>query len=283
MSKLFYILLFPVILAVAILTGCKSDSGDDTQTIDDQVLVTVTPADNAVNAPTQSTITVTFDHAMMVMDHMDEMFMLHQGWGIGTAPVAVTYSWNNDNTILTMQPTAALQENMTYTVHLMGMMMGMDGMMYHMMMDTMGMGGMGNGMMMGGMGDDEIRTAFSTGPAIVHQITLDISQDVVFVADGGSGDIAVINPETNTLIGIQPIDSVGYLHHIYLSADNTKLIVSDPNEDLSTGHEESGGNGGHGGHGGGNETMMSRIILLDSRTLLETNRITFEGMTHNAR
>jgi YVTN family beta-propeller protein len=276
MSKTFYILLLPAILAVAILIGCKSSNDDDSQSQDDQVLVTITPADNAVNVSTQSTVTVNFDHSMMAMDDMDEMFMLHQGWGIGMVPVAVTYSWNSDNSVLTMRPTAALEENMTYTVHLMGMMMGTDGMMYHMMMDTMEMGGMGNGMMMGGMGEDEVRTAFSTGSTIVHQITLDISQDVVFVADGGSGDIAVIDPATNTLIGIQPIDSVGFLHHLYLSADRTKLIVSDPNEDLSSGHESNGG------HGGENETMVSRIILLDSRTLLETNRITFEGMTHNA-
>jgi len=279
MSKKSYILLLSAILAIAIFIGCKNSDDDNTQVVDDQVLVTITPADNNVNVSTQSTITVVFDHAMMAMDHMDEMFMLHQGWGIGMVPIAVIYSWSNDNTVLTMQPAVALQESMTYTVHVMGMMMGMDGMMYHMMMDTMGMGGMGNGMMMGGMSDDEVRTVFSTGPAIVHQIALDVTQDVVFVADGGSGDIAAIDPATNTLIGIQPIDSVGYLHHVYLSADRTKLIVSDPNEDLSAGHESSGG---HGGHGGGNETMMSRIILLDSRTLLETNRITFEGMTHNA-
>jgi hypothetical protein len=103
MSRTLYILLLSAILAVAILIGCKSSDDDNTQVVDDQVLVTITPADNVVNVPTQSVITVNFDHAMMVMEHMDEMFMLHQGWGIGMAPIAVIYSWSNDNTVLTMQ------------------------------------------------------------------------------------------------------------------------------------------------------------------------------------
>ncbi len=260
--------------------GCsKNDDNHDgnNNSMPQEVILTIQPADGATNIPQQSAVVVTFDHSMM-MDSLEHMFMLHTGWGVSGEQMVGAFTWNDDQTVMTFQPSQLFAEDVTYTIHFEGMMMDMDGMMMHPMMDTtMGMGEMHSGDMMGGMSENEIVSVFSTGPEIVHQTTLDLTGDVVLVANGGSGDITAIDPATNTVVGIQPLDTVGFLHHLYYSPDRAKLLVSDPNEDLSGGHS---GGGGHSGHHGG-ESMISRIVVLDSRTLLETGRIIIDGMAHN--
>jgi len=211
------------------------------------------------------------------MDHAnaESSFMLHHGWGVGGMTHQGSFSWNQEGTIMTFVPTMPLDSGATYTVHMMGMMRGMNGMDYHPMFDSSGM----SGSMMGGMNDDEIRTTCSTGRNIRRQIDLNLTGDVIYVAEGGSGDIAVIDAVTNTLIGIQPVVNVGFLHHLSLSPDRTMLIVSDPGEDMS-----SGGSGGHGGAGEHGGMMMdeSHILVLNSITLLEVGRLDIEGVVHNA-
>ncbi len=275
-SKFGFGLLALTIVPLLFLAGCSDDDPVATHQTD-EVTILVSPTDGATNVPASAVFSVTFDRAME-RSHTESVFMLHQGWGVGGMTRPGTFSWDQQGKIMSFHPASPLDSGATFTLHLMGMMRGMDGMGYHPILDTMRMGGgVMSGRMMGGMVEDEIRVVCSTGPTIRRQLDLDLVGDLVYVADGRSGDIAVIDPTTYSLLAVQPVENIKFLHHVSLSPDRTKLIVSDADEDMS-----SGGSGGHGGHGG---MVMGRsqIIILDSRTLLELNRIEIEGIVHNGR
>lgn len=255
-------------LSLLVILGCSN--GDDTHDgmgpAADQVVISVSPADGAVGIDLDTGIMVSFDRAMDP-DQVLPLVTLHRGWGIGSVPLAAALSWNAGHTQLVVQPTAPLDANTTYTLRVHGMMMDMEGQMRHPMLEPMSH----SGMMMGGLSDDELRMAMSTGAELAHQVPLDLSGDVVLVADGGSGDIAVIDPASNTLVGLQPVDTIRFLHHLYLTPDRSQLIVSDPGENLTGGHG--------GGHGGGEN--LSRVVILEVRTLREQSRVTVQGVVHN--
>ncbi len=257
-------------LIVLALAGCSDSSMDADMNHNDNLVVTVLPPDGAVNVALDAVITVAFSLAMDTAS-VGPQFMMHRGWSVGGRRLDGHRVWSNGARTLTFHPDQPLEPQSTYTIHLQGEMRGMDGMMHRGMPDSMMNGGMHSGMMMGGYMETEMRFACSTGPEIRHQIDLDLTGDVVLVADGGSGDLAAIDPTTNALIGVQPLNMVMYLHHLYLSTARDRVIVSDVPEDLS---------GGHGGHGGQGE-IMSHVILLDSRTLLETARLMINGVAHN--
>jgi|GEM_PF-2340748 len=266
-------LAFTALMSAALISGCASDGHNMMDPGDSEVSIAIDPPDGTTEIGLDAVIRLRFDRAMSRA--VESNFSLHTGWGVGSLPVPGTFVWSGDSMRCTFQPASPLRPEQTYTVRLMGMMRGGDGRMHRPHHDTTGMGGMpgmGTGMMMGGVSDDEIRTVCSTGPMIRKVLDLDLSTDVVLVCDGGSGDIAVIDPVLNRLTALQPLVSVRYLHHLYLSPDRRTLYISDAGTDII-------GSGGHGGHGG---TITSRVILLDSRTLLEARRLTVSGVVHNA-
>jgi YVTN family beta-propeller protein len=110
-----------------------------------------------------------------------------------------------------------------------------------------------------------------------------VTGDAVFVVIGGSaGSIAVIDPATNELAGRIQLEHAEYPHHVYLSEDNTQLLLAIPGVDLSGGHggEDDGGHGG-GGHGGGTPVAHS-VLVLDSRDGTTQVARRLAEMNHNA-
>ena len=79
------------------------------------VVLSVTPASNAVNADPSSPITVAFSHPMMVGTEL--LVMLHEASILGPQ-VTGTSSSSSDRRILTFVPATRLQSKTTYVLHL---------------------------------------------------------------------------------------------------------------------------------------------------------------------
>lgn len=99
-----------------------------------------------------------------------------------------------------------------------------------------------------------------------------VTFDALFVVNGSDNTISVINTESNELAGTIALKNATYPHHIYLSADRSKLALAVPGMDLS---------GGHGGHGMGH-TMPGVVMLLDATTGATLKSRQLPAMNHNA-
>lgn len=101
-----------------------------------------------------------------------------------------------------------------------------------------------------------------------------VTFDAVYVVNGGdgmNGSISVINAETNTIAGTIPLMHAMWPHHIYMSADATKLVVAVPGMDLSM------------GHGTGTGVMMpGAVMVLNATTGATINSTLLPMMNHNA-
>lgn len=126
-----------------------------------------------------------------------------------------------------------------------------------------------DGMNMGdsGHGDDPVTSSAPSSEAIPA-----ITFDALFVVNGSDNSISVINTETNELAGTIVLKNATYPHHIYLSADRSKLALAVPGMDLS---------GGHGGHGMGH-VMPGIVMLLDPTTGATLKSRQLSAMNHNA-
>ncbi|HYF03435.1 MAG TPA: YncE family protein [Patescibacteria group bacterium] len=69
-------------------------------------------------------------------------------------------------------------------------------------------------------------------PAITH--------DALFVVNGGSNSLSVINTETDNIAGTIALKNAKFPHHISLSADKQWLALAVPGADLSGGHSHTG-------------------------------------------
>ncbi|MFP2907371.1 PQQ-binding-like beta-propeller repeat protein [Pyxidicoccus sp. 3LFB2] len=98
-----------------------------------------------------------------------------------------------------------------------------------------------------------------------------LEKDAVFVVNGGSNSLSVIDVERQEVTSTLPLKDMTYPHHISLSPDRSLLVVAVPGMDLSGGH-----GGGHAGH-----SMPGKLLLLDAKT--GETRVTrqFDAMTHN--
>ena len=103
-----------------------------------------------------------------------------------------------------------------------------------------------------------------------------ITDDAVFVVNGGDNTITVIDAVTDEVAGTIDLINVSYPHHIYLSADASTLVVAVPGSDLSGGHGSGGGHGGaHGATGGA-------VLALDARTGAVKAARRLDAPNHNA-
>lgn len=123
-------------------------------------LLDVAPAGGSSGVSVDTTITITFNHAMNPA--MSQYASMHEG-DVSGPVVQGSWSWSADTTTLTFMPASALLPGTTYTIHLGGGMMDADGQPVDLSRYGPGCGGqtatagmMGGGMGSGGMGSDEM-------------------------------------------------------------------------------------------------------------------------------
>ncbi|MFO0591207.1 MAG: hypothetical protein U0441_26915 [Polyangiaceae bacterium] len=92
----------------------------------------------------------------------------------------------------------------------------------------------------------------------------------VFVANGGSSSISVIDPATGKVTDEIPIAAGFHPHHLALSPDGTRLAVAAPSMDLSMGHS--------GAHGSG---ATSKIYVFDSSSGTQIAEADVDATVHN--
>jgi YVTN family beta-propeller protein len=96
--------------------------------------------------------------------------------------------------------------------------------------------------------------------------------NAVLIANGGSGSIQVIDPQTLTVVSELSVMSGMNPHHFGISPDRAKVLVTATSGDLSAGHA--------GGHGGAAASTMIYQIDVGSRRM--KNVFTVEATAHNA-
>ncbi len=84
-----------------------------------------------------------------------------------------------------------------------------------------------------------------------------VTYDALFVVNGGSHSISVINATTHEVAGTVVLRNVSFPHHINMSPDRTAIVVAVPGMDLS---------GGHGGGGHGSGVTPGALLRLDALT-----------------
>lgn len=125
-----------------------------------------------------------------------------------------------------------------------------------------------------GCGDHEDHDDHEGGPGMA---TLDVIPDpAIIVANGGAGTITIIDPATLTVASTVAVAHGMHPHHISVSPDGGRVLISATSADLSAGH----GGGGHDAHGG--EGARTAVYQLDiaSRELREV--LSIDATAHNA-
>lgn len=87
-----------------------------------------------------------------------------------------------------------------------------------------------------------------------------ITYDALFVVNGGSNSISVINGSTHEVAETIALKNTSFPHHVNLSADREAIVVAVPGMDLSGGHE----GGGH--EGGDTKGALLRLDALTGET-----------------
>ncbi len=120
------------------------------------------------------------------------------------------------------------------------------------------------------------------------------STATLYVANGSTSSVSILDPYTLKLIETLALDSEYRPHHWALSPDGKSVLLSAPNADLSGGHggsaEEpdaggSAGGGAHGAvHGGGGQASeaMSAVYRIDTATRKATRLAEIDATVHNA-
>lgn len=98
----------------------------------------------------------------------------------------------------------------------------------------------------------------------------------IIVANGGAGTISVIDPSTLTVASAVTVQHGMHPHHISVSPDGGRVLISATSADLSGGH----GGGGHGAHGG--EGARTTIYQLEIAERALRAVLTIDATAHNA-
>ncbi|MDQ3001894.1 MAG: hypothetical protein M3Y08_11620 [Fibrobacterota bacterium] len=94
----------------------------------------------------------------------------------------------------------------------------------------------------------------------------------LFVVNGGSNSLTVVNASTNEVAGTISLKNATYPHHAYLNPDGSRLSLAVPGMDLS------------GGHGGtmADHKMGGSVLLLETTTGQTKAARMFDSPNHNA-
>jgi YVTN family beta-propeller protein len=121
--------------------------------------------------------------------------------------------------------------------------------------------------------DDQMTQGSSDDPSSVA--IAPIAYDALWVVNGGSNSISVVNTGTNEVAGTITLKNADYPHHISMSGDHGSMLVAVPGMDLSGGH------GGHGGQMMGSD-MMGAIMMIDATTGATQRTRRCAASNHNA-
>jgi YVTN family beta-propeller protein len=101
-----------------------------------------------------------------------------------------------------------------------------------------------------------------------------VTYDALYVVNGGDSSLSVVNTETNEVSATIRFHDVSWPHHVYLSADRSRMLVAAPGADLSGGHSSHD----HGSGGG----AQGAVLMLESATgrMIVARRT--DAMNHNA-
>lgn len=145
--------IIPGLLLVA--ASCSKDSTAP-DGADQALLLSISPAGGAIDVDPNGVVVVRFNHSMM--DEMDEYAVVQEG-DLNGPVVPGSWSWSEQQTVLTFTPAAPLKPATDYVIHLGGGMMDEDGHTVNFQQYGMGMGGhwatagmMNGGGMMNGPG-----------------------------------------------------------------------------------------------------------------------------------
>ncbi len=103
-----------------------------------------------------------------------------------------------------------------------------------------------------------------------------IPNPAILIANGGSSPLTIVDPESMSEVLSLAVREDLHPHHISVSADGKRALITATSADLSAGH-------GAGAHGAGHTTAASTIVYeldLTSRQLRDA--ITIEATAHNA-
>lgn len=104
--------------------------------------------------------------------------------------------------------------------------------------------------------------------------TLNINYPALFVVNGASNNVSVINLSDNTVRDTISLNGAKFPHHIYLNPAKTKLAIGITSTDLSNGHV------GHEGHG--STSAGYKVLIIDAVTGNVDKEILVSKMPHNA-
>ncbi len=114
---------------------------------------------------------------------------------------------------------------------------------------------------------EDARAAEDAGPST-------IPNPAIVVANGGSSSVMVIDPETLDVVAELPVASGYHPHHVGLSPDGSRVLISATTTDLSEGH-----GGGHTGHG---SDASTKIYALDVASGSLDSILDVDATAHNA-
>jgi len=103
-----------------------------------------------------------------------------------------------------------------------------------------------------------------------------IPNPALVVANGGEGTVTIIDPASLTVVSSVPVAAGMHPHHLSVSPDRSRLLVTATSADLSMGHSGSGHDGGHGATAG---TVVYELHVASKQ--LESV-ITIDATAHNA-
>lgn len=119
--------------------------------------------------------------------------------------------------------------------------------------------------------DDGLSPAPSGG-GVKSTTIAPITFDALYVVNGESASISVINAETSAVAGTIQLSGAQYPHHVSVSPDRSLVAVAIPGFDMSGGHL------GHEGH----LSRPGAVVLLDAETGETRNSVRTDASNHNA-
>lgn len=104
-----------------------------------------------------------------------------------------------------------------------------------------------------------------------------IPNPALLVANGGSGEVTLINPTTLAVVGSLPVMAGMHPHHLGIAPDGSKVLITATSADLSMGHAAAGEHASHGG-----EDASTMVYQLDLSSQHLTSVLEIAATAHNA-